>query len=256
MNTQEFLDSIISLDLETTGVEEDSEIVEIGINGDNILIIPERDIPPEASSVHGISRKLCEDKGFPLKEVQHVVDSLKDKIVVGHGVEYDINILKEESKNKGLNIDSFAEKYICTLTLMKKIFRNEDIFDNYKLGYLFFMMGLEDNINDPEEIRFHRAGFDSKATKMILGWIIDYLINEGRLDLNKDIYDQLHKIMTTPVTVVKCPFGKHKGKDIDSVPVDYWIWCIQNTDIFQEEQPNYDEDFVCTVFDIVERTMG
>lgn len=34
---------------------------------------------------------------------------------------------------------------------------------------------------------------------------------------------------------IKMPFGKHKGKTLDEIPLDYFDWCLENIDNLRED---------------------
>lgn len=55
-------------------------------------------IPDEVVAVHGISDKIAHEKGIPLKEAlqDFVTDVKKAKFIIGHNVEFDINIVGAE----------------------------------------------------------------------------------------------------------------------------------------------------------------
>ena len=250
MSIEEFKKRITSVDIETTGVDIGSRIVEIGIDGDYILINPDMDIPPDASAVHGITNRLAK-KHLTLEQMKDSIGSmLPTDIIVGHGVSFDIDIIKEDFGRAGVEVpESFGKKYICTLTLMRKLFRNEGIFDSFGLGYLWFALGLDEDHNE-DSVRFHRAGFDTKATSDILDWILDYVQIESLINVNGDIYEELYKIMETPMELTTMPFGKHKGESFNDIPESYIKWCIMSLDALDENNDNYDADLALTMLKV------
>ncbi len=79
----------------------------------NYLIKPEGfDIPFKAEQVHGISTKRAMEEGHPLKKVLGIFfeDLSKTSVLVGHNIEFDINILGAELIRQGLA----AEKLLST----------------------------------------------------------------------------------------------------------------------------------------------
>lgn len=65
----------------------------------NHVIIPEGyTIPDDVVEVHGISTEIANEKGIPLKDalIDFVEDVKKAKIIIGHNVEFDINIVGSE----------------------------------------------------------------------------------------------------------------------------------------------------------------
>ncbi|MBS1545412.1 MAG: DNA polymerase III subunit alpha [Bacteroidetes bacterium] len=71
----------------------------------NYIVKPEGfDIPYKAEQVHGISTKRALEEGHPLKEVLDLFqkDLNKSSVIIGHNIEFDINILGAEFLRKSL----------------------------------------------------------------------------------------------------------------------------------------------------------
>ena len=95
----------IVLDTETTGMdpEDGHRIIEIGcVELDNhvptgrhlqIYINPERDIPPEATAVHGITNAFVSDKPVFLEVYTEFVDFIGDAKLVIHNAEFDMKFI-------------------------------------------------------------------------------------------------------------------------------------------------------------------
>lgn len=104
----------IVLDTETTGMDpfEGDRIIEIGavelINHLptgrtlQLYINPERDIPPEATAVHGITNDFVKDKPIFSQVYSDFTDFIGDDgILVIHNAEFDMKFLNWELKNVG-----------------------------------------------------------------------------------------------------------------------------------------------------------
>ncbi len=75
------------------------------MEAENHLVRPDGfNIPFEAESIHGISTELAEEQGIPIREViQKFSDVLRQaKFVVGHNVNFDINIMGAEFYRLGI----------------------------------------------------------------------------------------------------------------------------------------------------------
>jgi DNA polymerase-3 subunit alpha len=69
------------------------------ISAQNFIVKPEGfDIPYKAEQVHGISTKRALEEGNDLSEVLHafIADLSKTSLIVGHNIEFDINIIGAE----------------------------------------------------------------------------------------------------------------------------------------------------------------
>ena len=80
-----------------------------------------------------------------------VLNLVKDKILVGHNVEYDYRVLKNELKSCKINYNS---KTICTIEMARKSYKD---LKYYNLNFLC-------NYFDIELVNHHRALDDATAT--------------------------------------------------------------------------------------------
>ena len=103
----------IVLDTETTGMfpDEGDKIVEIGClellnhvpTGKTLQIYlnPERDIPPEAVAVHGLTREFLKDKPVFSQVYTDLLDFIGDAKLVIHNAEFDMKFLNAELREVG-----------------------------------------------------------------------------------------------------------------------------------------------------------
>ncbi|WP_455372985.1 DUF294 nucleotidyltransferase-like domain-containing protein [Limibacillus halophilus] len=102
------------LDLETTGLDVRSDrVVQIGalaMEGARfleeetleLLVDPQRPIPPATTRVHGISDDMVQGKE-PFPEVAHrLLELLQGRVVVGHHIAFDLAVLRHEAARAGL----------------------------------------------------------------------------------------------------------------------------------------------------------
>lgn len=103
----------IVLDTETTGMDPDNgdRIVEIGcIELENhiptgrhlqLYINPERDVPPEAAAVHGLTSEFLADKPVFSEVYSDFIDFIGDARLVIHNAEFDMKFINRELQNVG-----------------------------------------------------------------------------------------------------------------------------------------------------------
>ena len=149
------------IDTETSGGKYNEEkIIEIGIlvyDGNNIietfqsLINPQKKVDYFVQKLTGIKEKelkRCKTFKEHAKEIKKL---LKNKVIVGHNVEYDYRVLKNEFKSIGID---YKAKTLCTIEMSKEIFPD---LKSYKLKKICNHFNIELN-------NHHRAYDDAKAT--------------------------------------------------------------------------------------------
>ena len=149
------------IDTETSGGKYNEEkIIEIGIivyDGNNIietfqsLINPQKKVDYFVQKLTGIKEKelkRCKTFKDHAKEIKKL---LKNKVIVGHNIEYDYRVLKNEFKSIGMDYNA---KTLCTIEMSKRIFPD---LESYKLKKICGHFNIELN-------NHHRAYDDAKAT--------------------------------------------------------------------------------------------
>ncbi len=102
----------VILDTETTGLDPNAEIVQIGvIDGagkvlvNNVLVKPTIPIPPEATRVHGITNEMVKDApSFP-EVLPQLRDAINGKLVVIYNEKYDMRLLRQSARAHGVTLD-------------------------------------------------------------------------------------------------------------------------------------------------------
>ncbi|NCF75468.1 MAG: UvrD-helicase domain-containing protein [Xanthomonadaceae bacterium] len=163
---------IIVLDTETTGLNVlKDEIIQIyaieiikGKRGKDFYHILKNNIPVgDSARVHGMTDEFLQKKG---REPKEVFNELKEfigiDIVVGHNINFDISMIKENGKRNDINFE--FEEYYDTLDIAKRFIRNVE---NYKLTTLSKILKLE--------VATHDAKDDVLATVGLLGVLVDRL---------------------------------------------------------------------------------
>lgn len=161
-------DNIIVFDVESTGVDvTEDEIIQIAaikINRDGEVVetferfLKNKKSVSSSESVHGFSDEFLRnnggDKEYILKEF---VEFSKDSVIVGHNVQFDINILRSELERVNLGKPKFKCFY-DTLDIYRRFHPN---LINHKLETL---SNIFQTINRPS----HNAMDDILATKELL----------------------------------------------------------------------------------------
>ncbi|PKF50609.1 DNA polymerase III subunit epsilon [Enterovibrio nigricans] len=134
-------DRIIVLDTETTGMNreggphyEGHKIIEIGaveivnrkLTGRHfhVYIKPDREIDPEAISVHGITGEFLVDKPEYKEIHEEFLNFIKGAELVAHNAPFDVGFMDYEFQKLGLNVGKTEDfcKVTDTLAMAKRIF--------------------------------------------------------------------------------------------------------------------------------------
>lgn len=257
----EFITELFVIDTETTGVShETDEIIEFSgsfplsleEDVDNLTNYTQRykpsfDVPPAASAVHFISTEDLADCGSFKDDIHNLTELFNArKYFVGHNVTFDRDMIVSNMHRHGNVPQNILDKnnWICTLRLAKKLFAEDKTFDNLKLSYLWYKFGLYRKLDRP--VNAHSAKEDVFMCLEVLKFLIEVCIELGHVDENGNIGEQLITFINKPVLYTLMPFGKHKGMKFSEVPLNYIEWMIVNSDVLNEDMPNFDPDLAAT----------
>lgn len=187
---------IVVFDVESTGTDVTSdEIIQIAAikidSKGNIIDTYEKFIKPNkkvgaSAKVHGFTDEYLTEHGLPKEEVlREFREYTKDKIIVGHNVQYDINIFTSELSREGIGAPLFKGFY-DTLDIYRRFYptSNEYNIKNYKLEHLSEVFKTK---HKPS----HNAIDDITATKELLVIALEDKIRPTsfeRMSLIGDLY--------------------------------------------------------------------
>lgn len=206
-------ETFVCIDCEATGLDlENDQIIEVAavvftIDKDlevyDSLIDPQVKIPEESIKIHNITQDMV--KGQPLiKEVlPKVLKMIGKHIIVGHGVGFDIHLINRDAKKNGLN----------------STIRNNIFFDTLRLARLYG----ESPQNSLQNLREH-FNIQNEGAHRALNDVIVNIEVFRRLVAKYKTVEQLQKILEKPIMLKKMPLGKHKGRPLKEVPIDYLKW--------------------------------
>lgn len=256
MSLKDFIkEQILVLDTETTGVDSTDAIIEFCasfFNDDEILTYTERyntsiEIPAIASSIHFITNEDLVNSPSFKDESTIIIDLLKAKqFYVGHNVIFDRGMMVNEFERLGSIPSELVDdaNWICTLKMAKKLYAEDESFENFKLSYLWFKLGL--NKISTRTIVPHSAEDDVYMCLKVFEHLAQEMINLGIIDESGDIAKQITDYISVPVRYKKCTFGKHKGELMKDVPLSYIKWMITNSDLLDESGNSFDADIAYT----------
>jgi DNA polymerase III alpha subunit (gram-positive type) len=252
---EEFLEDCIVIDTETTSLEfKIAEVIEFGFglkfpHGWEIvshLYTPMEPISYKVSSITNITNKMVD--GRPLfkngakEDINPVLQSLVGKgSRVAHNAFYDSKVLE-----KYMLVD-LNTPWICTMRWAKKLYAGDATVEEFNLPYLRYRFDLQ----VPEDTSAHRAGADVLVTTLLVEHLLDETIKRGILEEGISYRVQLEHWLTEPIKLATMPFGKYKGAKLEDVPLDYWMWALNNFDSLNEDADGYDKDFAESVAAVI-----
>jgi len=209
---------IYVIDCETTGIDEDAELVEIGAVGmrqyddgsfevdmDNAwftLVRPDKPIPATASAIHHITDDMV--SAFTPRAAEALEDFKGADIYVAHNAKFDRRFL-----------GALGEKWVCTMKCAHEQWPDAPSYGNQALSYW-----LKTNRPPESSGHAHRALYDAYTSAELLqklfdaGWTTERML----------------EVSSRPITLRKMPFGKHAGMAFCDLPAGYLNWMSRQTD--------------------------
>lgn len=220
--------SLVIFDLETTGININVDrIVEFGailVEGRKVKrtielrINPEIPIPPQATSVHGITNAHVD--GCPtIREVgQDIVDFIGDSILGGfNSTQYDVPLLLNELSRAGVGHDLYSRPQIDVLRLYRALRPKKDLAGIYEEYTGKQMSGAHNAMCD---VLATWDILDSQMSVHSLGSDVDDV-----LPVVQDKLQEVSLIFADPVGqkfvwrdgAPHCNFGKNTGKSLKNL---------------------------------------
>ena len=213
----------ILFDTETTGMNEEDRIIQIGgmiINTKtNIDVYDElcnTDVPIklETMEIHNITPELIKNK-VPLNQTKFYNKLLefnhKSNYLIAHNIKFDLNMLEKEGfKNQYTKID--------TLQCAKHLYPD---LQYHRLQYLRYAL----NLYKTEDIEAKNLNITIKAHDAIGDVLIMKLFLRELVKKCAEIYpeinpmDKLTDLTNTPVLIQTFKFGKYKGERIIDISI-------------------------------------
>jgi len=257
---EQLLSDCIVIDTETTSLDfKEAEVIQYA--GDNVISIlerfaenghvgavpaqfykPDSPVTAETSSITTITNRMVD--GSPnfkdcTAEVQKQINAYK--YMVAHNSYYDEGVFKAH----GISFP----KTICTMRFAKKLYKDDVNITKHNLSFLRYALDLP----IPDDVPAHLADADVLVAALLFVRLVEDAITAGHLDVAAgNLGEQITDWLDQPVIITIMPFGKHKGKKLTEVPIDYWQWALENFNSLNEEDSAYDKDFAASVTQAIE----
>jgi DNA polymerase-3 subunit epsilon len=214
----------VCIDCETTGLDLSVDrVVEVAVikfttkevlESYETLIDPERLIPESSTYFHRITDDMVVGKPKLHEVLEPILRIMGRHPVVGHGVKFDIECIAQEADKIKLN----------------HTIRNNRIIDTLRLARHYG----ESPINSLEELRKHFNIPEEGAHRAMNDVVVNREVFKHLSKRFKSLQDLL-RLVSQPVLMKVMPLGKHKGRPIKDLPLDYVKWAAHK---------DFDEDLI------------
>lgn len=203
----------VCLDCETTGLDvKEDRVIEVAcvvftqngvIDSFESLVDPERVIPEDSIKIHNITNDMVQNKPTVDKVIPAILKMVGSYPIVGHGIKFDLDILNESAKRASIPYSIHQNTMVDTLRLAR-------LYGESPTNALD-MLRRHFNV---EAQGAHRAMGDVLVNKDVFFHLVRKFKNL------KEVLQSLEN----PIEMKNFPLGKHKGRPLKEIPVNYLVW--------------------------------
>lgn len=215
-------DIFICLDCETTGLDSKKDrIIEIAVakfNASEILesfqtlIDPECSISESSMAIHHITESMVAGQPKIQEVLPQIVKLLDHHIIIGHGIQLDLNFLAESAKR-------------CQFPAA---FEKSPVIDTLRLARLYG----ESPTNSLETLREH-FNIEAEGAHRAMSDVIVNISVFKYLTQNFKTTEQILERLKKPILLKAMPLGKYKGRPFHELPIEYLNW-VAHADFDQD----------------------
>lgn len=224
----------VLVDTETTGTEDDAELLEIAAHcmaGEmqfSTYVMPLRPIPPQASAIHHIvdgDVVGAPGRDLALEQLERFVPA--DGVVVAHHAAFDRRMLAPALADR---------PWCCTMRLARHLLPDAPAYGNAALWYYLGGHKITDVL--------HGATTDLVVTRFVFEQLLrryrefarERAAGDAERIAKSEQVETLVAFADRPYTMRTMPFGKHRGVPMDRVPQSYFRWALDGG------MPDLDDD--------------
>ncbi len=223
MNNTKF----VCLDCELTGLDaEKDRIIEIAVAKFSLtevfetfesLVDPECAISPESMAIHHITPDMVAGKPVMAALLPHILQMVGNHTIVGHGVSFDIEMIAKAADRCGIPTTIRHNVFIDTLRMARLY--GESPTNSLEM--------LRKHFNIEEE-GAHRAMSDVIVNMGVFKYLFKNFRN----------LQHLQDALSRPIQLKNMPLGKHKGRPMKEIPLEYLRWASYK---------DFDQDLLFTI---------
>jgi DNA polymerase-3 subunit epsilon len=209
---------LVCFDVETTGLDMDRDrIVEIAIvhftleevlTSFESLVNPNCAIPAEATAIHHITETMVVNQPTMTQLLPKIMPLLENQVFVGHGISFDVEMVCKASERAGIP---------CNL-------RTAPFLDTLRLARLY---GESPN-NTLETLRAHFQIPANQAHRAMSDVMVNIEVFRHLVRRYQTV-EQVFQALSKPIEMKLMPLGKHKGRPMRDLPIDYLRWAVRQS---------------------------
>lgn len=206
-------ENFVCIDCETTGLDpQQDRVVEVAavrftfteqFGTFESLIDPQCTISESSISIHHITPEMVAGKPIIASILPHLLDFIGKDTIVGHGVNFDIQMIANSAERAGIPCQIQHNSYIDTLRMAR-------------------LYG-ESPTNSLEQLRQH-FNIEPEGAHRAMSDVIVNMEVFKYLAKSYHTVEQLFDVLSRPIMMKTMPLGKHKGRPLKEVPLDYLLW--------------------------------
>lgn len=206
----------VCIDVETTGLDtKNDRIIELAaiiftqdalLDEYESLIDPEKEIPQESQAIHNISNEMVKGQPKIAEVLPNFLSLVGNRTIIGHGIQFDIEIICQE-----------AERARIPCTLNKNPF-----IDTLRLARLYG----ESPSNSLDMLRRH-FNIQAEGAHRAKSDVLVNIQVFRRLTHRFTTTEQVEAALAKPIMMKIMPLGKHKGRPLRDIPIDYLCWAAR-----------------------------
>jgi DNA polymerase III subunit epsilon len=220
-------ETFVCIDCEFTGLDaEQDRIIEIAavvftfdevLDSFETLIDPECHIPDSSIEIHHITQDMVTGKPKMQDILPNLLKMIGRHILVGHGIGFDVEMIVRAAERASVP---------CKI-------RQNQLLDTLRLARLYG----ESPVNSLEHLRQHFNIEQEGAHRAMSDVIVNVDVFKF-LTKNYKTVEQVMALLSKPILLKIMPLGKHKGRALREIPLDYLIRAAKR---------DYDQDLLFTL---------
>lgn len=206
-------EQFVCIDCETTGLDPQKDrIIEVGVvcftlseNLDSFesLIDPQCEISETSIAIHHITPDMIQGKPTIDAVLPMILPLIGKRTIVGHGVGFDIELLAVAADRCGIPHKLRHHAYLDTLRMAR-------------------LYG-ESPTNSLQQLRCHFNIEPEGAHRAMSDVLVNIDVFRYLAKQYKTL-EQLFDVLARPIQMKIMPLGKHKGRPLKEVPLEYLLW--------------------------------